>query len=406
MKIHEQGHTRRSLRLNQLGANPPIVALAFARMADALGNSMLIITIPLYVIEVAHPGWSIPNTILIGVLIATYGLVYAIVQPLSGRLIDALQRRKVFIQVGQVLIGLCALAFTQVHHYGGLFIVRLIQGVGLAFMVPASLALLAGLSGKHVRGGSMGLYTSMRQLGLGLGPVIGGWLIVHYGFNAVFLVAGSLVLLSAIMVQILVDDLPRIAQNAQGQIQEPFHYSGSIVALGIATFMMASSMMMISTLEGEFNARLQQTAFGFGLAFSAFTFTRLLLQWPIGRLSDLIGRKPLILLGLILLAPTTILLGWTATTLQLIGLRVLQGMSSGAIATPSYALVADLSPPEQRGRQMSTISMGFGLGATIGPLLAGFLAAIHFEIPFIIGGLLSLVGAWVVYRRVPETVGV
>jgi len=280
----------------------------------------------------------------------------------------------------------------------------LVQGVGLAFMVPASLALLAGLSSENVRGGSMGLYTSMRQLGLGLGPAVGGWLILHYGFNAVFLTAGSLVLLSAFLVQVLVVELPRITEKIQNQLQEPFHYNKSILALGMATFMMASSMMMISTLEGEFNARLQQTAFGFGLAFSAFTLTRLLLQWPIGRLSDLIKRKHLIFAGLILLAPTTILLGWTATTMQLVGLRALQGLCSAAIAAPAYALVADLVPPEQRGRQMSIISMGFGLGSTIGPLLAGFLAAIRFEIPFIIGGVLSMIGAWVVHRRVSESV--
>ena len=49
---------------------------------------------------------------------------------------------------------------------------------------------------------------------------------------------------------------------------------------------------------------------------------------------------------------------------------------------------------------MSIITMGFGLG----PLIAGILAIYSFELPFLIGGLMALAGAWVVYRYVPETV--
>jgi MFS family permease len=388
----------------RLNLNQSVMALGFARMADAMGNSMLIITIPLFVIQVAQPDWSVPDTILIGVLISTYGLVYALAQPLTGILIDRLQRHKIIIQAGQILIGCSALAFTQVHHYGTLFIVRLLQGVGLALMVPASLALLAGLGEKRVRGGSMGLYVSMRQIGIGLGPITGGWLILKFGFNAVFLIAGALVLLSAGLVQLMVKELPTVERGTPTARGEQFRYDPGIISLGIANFMMASSMMMITTLEGEFNTRLQQTVLGFGLAFSAFTFTRLLFQWPIGRLSDRIGRKPLILWGLILLAPTTMLLGWVTSTLQLTSLRALQGICSSAIAAPTFALAADLSPPGHRGRQMSIIPMGFGLGVTFGPLMAGFLAAVRFEIPFIVGGLFSLLGAWIIYRRVSESV--
>lgn len=388
----------------RLNLNQSVMALGFARMADAMGNSMLIITIPLFVIQVAQPEWSVPDTILIGVLISTYGLVYALAQPLTGMLIDRLQHHKLIIQAGQILIGCSALAFTQVHHYSGLFIVRLLQGVGLALMVPASLALLAGLGEKQVRGGSMGLYVAMRQVGLGLGPIAGGWLILKFGFNAVFLIAGALVLLSAGLVQLMVKESSIVERGTSAARGEQFRYDPGIISLGIANFMMASSMMMITTLEGEFNIRLQQTVLGFGLAFSAFTFTRLLFQWPIGRLSDRIGRKPLILWGLILLAPTTMLLGWVTSTLQLTSLRALQGISSSAIAAPTFALAADLSPPDHRGRQMSIIPMGFGLGVTLGPLMAGFLAAVRFEIPFIVGGLLSLLGAWIVYSRVSESI--
>ena len=53
---------------------------------------------------------------------------------------------------------------------------------------------------------------------------------------------------------------------------------------------------------------------------------------------------------------------------------------------------------------MSIITMGFGLGIALGPLIAGILAVYSFELPFLIGGLMSLAGAWIVYRYVPETI--
>jgi MFS family permease len=56
------------------------------------------------------------------------------------------------------------------------------------------------------------------------------------------------------------------------------------------------------------------------------------------------------------------------------------------------------------GRQMSLITLGFGLGIALGPLLAGLLAVYSFPLPFVVVGLLNLVGAWIVFRYVPETV--
>jgi MFS family permease len=132
--------------------------------------------------------------------------------------------------------------------------------------------------------------------------------------------------------------------------------------------------------------------------------SRLLAQVPLSWLSDRIGRKPLIIGGLILMAPATVLLGLAATTLQLTGFRVFQGVASAAIAAPAVALAADLSRSGGGGRQLSIVTTGFGLGIALGPLIAGVLATFVFELPFIIGGALTIMGAWIVYRYVPETV--
>ena len=72
--------------------------------------------------------------------------------------------------------------------------------------------------------------------------------------------------------------------------------------------------------------------------------------------------------------------------------------------SPAFAVAADLSRIGGEGRQMSIVTMGFGLGIATGPLIAGFLAVIFFELPFIALGVLSIASAWIVYRYMPETV--
>jgi MFS family permease len=281
------------------------------------------------------------------------------------------------------------------------------QGIGVAMTVPASMAIMATTTEKSTRGGAMGVYSTMRMLGFALGPLLGGFLHVQFGFQSAFYAGFGFVILAAILVQLLVDEQPVPQQAGPAP---PFRvidreiWTASIISLGLATFFMASGYSMMSALENEFNQRLEQTALGFGIAFSAMTFSRLIVQVPLGRLSDVIGRKRLIISGLILMAPATAMLGMVGTTLQLTGLRAVQGVVSAAIAAPAFALAGDLSQAGGEGRQMSVLTTGFFLGIALGPLFAGFLAVYLFELPFILGGAFTLVGAWVVYQFVPETV--
>jgi MFS family permease len=180
--------------------------------------------------------------------------------------------------------------------------------------------------------------------------------------------------------------------------------SPGILSAAFATFIMASSFSMVTTLENEFNLRLGINALQFSVAFTALMVGRLILQVPLGRLSDFIGRKPIVLIGMLLLAPATALLGEVTSLTQLIVLRIFQGITAAGIAAPAFAVAGDLAERGGEGRQMSIISMGFGLGLALGPLLAGLLAVPFFELPFLTMGILCLIGAWIIFRYMPETV--
>lgn len=393
--------------LKSIGVNRAVVALSVTRLADAMGNSILFIVIPLYVAKLPEVYFHLPTPVLVGLLISLYGFVNSALQPVMGALVDRLNRRKVMIQAGLALVGTGTLSFILASRFADLLVLRALQGVGVALTIPASMALMAVITKKETRGGSMGFYSTMRMVGFALGPVIGGYLKVHYGFNTAFIAGAGFSFLAMILIQIWVHDVvgpPRTEVRPRFQIFDRTLLSPGIMSAGLATFVMASSFSMVTTLENEFNAMLKITALDFGIAFSVLMVGRFLFQIPLGRLSDFVGRKPLVLVGLILMAPATILLGEVGSMWHLVATRLFQGIASACIAAPAFAVAADLATSGGEGRQMSVITMGFGLGLATGPLLAGLLAVVFFELPFLAGGVMCLLCAIIVFRYMPETI--
>lgn len=139
----------------------------------------------------------------------------------------------------------------------------------------------------------------------------------------------------------------------------------------------------------------------------------------LGRFADLHGRRTAMLVTILLMAggsvvigllPTYAMVGWLAPVLLLLA-RIAQGMSLGGEVSNASAYLAEIAPPERRGRYSSFFYistgtavlvaslMGFGLAAT---LTEDQLAAWGWRIPFLVGGVLGLVGMWM-RRRMAET---
>lgn len=383
------------------------MALSFARLGDAVGNSILIVVIPLYVAKLPSLWLPFPEPVRVGILISLYGLVAALFQPVFGAISDRIPYRKNLILVGLVIMGVGTFSFIFTTRYADLIILRVVQGIGVAITIASSMALLATATQKATRGGSMGIYSTMRMVGFAMGPLLGGYLLDHYGFNLAFIAGTVFILLGLGSVLIWVNEPEedhQVEKRGGFRLFDRNILTAGIIGAGLATFVMAIDFSMIAALENEFNQRLNQAAFGFGIAFSAMMFSRLLFQVPLGRLSDRWGRKPLIIAGLILMVPSTALLGYVDSTFQLTSVRAFQGLASAAIAAPAFALAADLSRVGSEGRQMSIVTMGFALGIAIGPLMAGIFAVHAFTTPFLIGAVLSVIAAWVVFQYVPETV--
>ncbi len=137
-----------------------------------------------------------------------------------------------------------------------------------------------------------------------------------------------------------------------------------------------------------------------GLAVGAYGLTQALMQIPFGAWSDRIGRKPLIVVGLLLHVAGSALGAVATSAWSLVFARIVQGL--GAVSGPVMAFLADLMRPESRTRAMFAIGMSIGAAFIIalvaGPLLA---AAIGVSGVFLLIGGLGLLGLALVLFALP-----
>ncbi|HSI93227.1 MAG TPA: MFS transporter [Jiangellaceae bacterium] len=112
---------------------------------------------------------------------------------------------------------------------------------------------------------------------------------------------------------------------------------------------------------------------GAGLAFGAFAVTALILRPVAGRLTDSLGRRPLLAAGALLCAACMLATAQVDSLALVVGIRLVLGVAEAAFFVASFAALADLAPPSRLGEALSYNSLGLYLGITGGPLLGEFL---------------------------------
>lgn len=143
--------------------------------------------------------------------------------------------------------------------------------------------------------------------------------------------------------------------------------------------------------------------FEIGLINSLFMMVAGALCVPLGLMSDRLGRKRLILAGLLLSALTSILLVYCKNPPQLMGVYLLGGAGIAAFAPTMMSFVSDFSPMTHLGRSYGWYTMALYGGMSIGPAVGGFCAQVlGFEWVFIISGIFVFLMFWAVLIFLPR----
>lgn len=121
-----------------------------------------------------------------------------------------------------------------------------------------------------------------------------------------------------------------------------------------------------------------------------------------GRLSDRVGRRPVLLVGLFGSALSYLLFGLAGSLATLFAARALAG-AMGANIGVAQAYIADVTPPEHRSARLGLIGAAFGLGFILGPAIGGLLASGGASRPFFFAGGLALVNGLLALVLLPES---
>lgn len=151
-------------------------------------------------------------------------------------------------------------------------------------------------------------------------------------------------------------------------------------------------IVMIAVMSGLFLVALDQTIISTALGqivkdFNSFNSLGLVVtayllfstvSVPIaGKMSDMFGRRPVLLTGVVLFTVASLFSGIAANIDQLILFRALQGLGGGIITANAFTIIGDLFSPRERGKWQGVFAAVFGLASVVGPLLGGFLTDGH-----------------------------
>lgn len=118
---------------------------------------------------------------------------------------------------------------------------------------------------------------------------------------------------------------------------------------------------------------LHANAISLGWVISSFMLSSAIFLLPFGRLADIIGRKKVFTSGILLFTISTFLILFSKSITSLIGLRILQGLSSAMIFGTSLAIITSVFPPGERGKAMGINITAVYLGLSCGPVIGGIL---------------------------------
>lgn len=381
--------------------DPALYVLSLSKLFKDMGTGMLAFLLPLYIVGMDSELFSgTPVVFRAGLIATVFGLTNALSQPIMGRLSDALDRRKPFVIIGMAGFTLISFIYANTSNFDHLLLLRVVQGITVGATVPAIVAMVTHMSSKSTRGTAIGIYSTVRGFAFGTGSIAGGIIASYFGYVTAFYVCALLGLASFILISFFVSETHN-SQFSSVPSKKP-ETGFQFVILSIAMFMMMAGIMIIFAFLPEYESRLGTGEVSLSIAVSAYVIVRVLFQTPMGMISDRLGRKNIIALGLLLNIPLVIGLGHVENVTQLIILRAMQGISMAAVETPVMALAVDLAGISVSSR-VSSITASQAAGMALGPIMGGILAGyISFELPFYICAAMLMLSLLLVLAGIKE----
>lgn len=326
--------------------------------------------------DVIYPIWPLFVTSVLGANMAALGFldglgeaIVSLSQAASGYVSDRIRKRKVFIWVGYVFGSMSRVGYALSTTWQHLIPFRVFDRMGKIRSAPRD-AIVADVSTDQNRGKNFGILRSIDNLGAvcGIAFCIA---FLHLGYKTLFLLAAIPSAIGAALILALIKEKPQVASKAFNGM------SLRHLDKNFWLFLVLSSCFALGSFSYSF-LLIYATGVGIPVSFVpvlylTFTMVAAALSLPFGRLSDLLGRKRVLLLSF---------LSWALTCVGFVILQkpwmifvcfVLYGVHKAALEPVQKTLVAELAPAEFRASTLGGFQMVMGLCAFPSSFLAGLL---------------------------------
>jgi MFS transporter, ACDE family, multidrug resistance protein len=306
---------------------------------------------------------------------AFFRLVFA---PAGGALVSRLGERPVYL-TGLLVVAASSLATAFAQSYAQLLVLRGVGGIGSTMFTVSAMALLVRLAPPTIRGRVSSAYASSFLLGGMLGPVVGGAL-AGFGLRVPFVVYAVALLVAASVVGLRLSSAS-LRPSEDGPPPPPMKVRE---ALGDAAYRAALASAFANgwcnfgvraAVLPQFAVAVHDATWVAGVSLAlAAAGTAAALQVA-GRVADRVGRRPLVLTGLVVTAAGLGAIGLSGDLLVLLVLSAVSGLGAGLVNPGQQATVADVVGTARGGGPvLGVFQMAQDSGAILGPILVGVVA--------------------------------
>jgi MFS family permease len=350
-----------------VGRYSPTFYLAFLACFLFFSSLNLLITpLPIYIEKIGG------GPIEVGLAGTTFAISAIVLRPLMGRLIDA-RGSKLALIIGGVIFTIGPLSYILATTLPVFHLARAFHGIGIAAFTAAYYVLVADITPPTRWGEALGLAGIAPSFSMILATPAGTVLLEHTSHRLVFVLAAFMALASLVVTLLIREPSRAVVASQKADASE----SGMLDVVRIRGVVMPSLVLLTLGLSyGTVYAFLPLFARDRDLGNVGFFFTGLSLSIVAsrsiaGRLSDRVGRLPVILPMCALLALSFVGLKWTYTFGVLIAMAVAHGLGFGGSRVGLETMVADSAPARARGRAFSIVYFCFDTGIAASGLLSG-----------------------------------
>jgi MFS transporter, DHA1 family, multidrug resistance protein len=331
--------------------------------SSMLGLSIFTPILPIYAHDLGATG------LWLGIVISSFGIARVFFMPIIGRLSDVAGRKRI-ISIGLILYCIISMFYAWSQTVYDLTILRFLHGLASSMIFPIAMAYVGDITSEKHLGDRMGKFNIASFLGMGGGPLIGGFLTDQYGFDLIFYFMVALGIFSLLLVLIM---LPNISHNRR---QDSIWYkeilkNDIIKGMVIYRAIYHISIAARSTFLPIYSVLIGLSLFQIGIVLAMSTLLSSLLQYPFSSLTDRYNKLNLIVASNTLSTLSLCLIPFTRDFVSLLTLTVMFGIS-GAINSPAtIAITAEAGKDKGLGSVMGIFDSAGNIGMMIGPLILG-----------------------------------